>query len=191
MKVIAIGGCSGSGKSTLARALTANIPSSTAIALDSYYGSQGAAGNYDHPDALDWLLLDDHLAALTHGIPILVPIYDFAIHARTDEVQLVEPASVVIVEGILALHNYDLRQHSNLKVYVDAAPDKCLDRRIERDMAERGRSYASILEQYQNFTEPMAEEYVIPSRIFADLIVSGESPIEEAIAAITGHPALD
>jgi uridine kinase len=187
MKLIAIGGCSGAGKTTLARALTSHLADSTAIGLDSYYANRGPVANYDHPDALDWQLLDDHLDALAHGIPILVPIYDFSRHARTGGFHLVKPAAVVIVEGILALHDYDVRQHSDLKVYVDAPEGQCLDRRIERDIAQRGRTYASVIEQYESFTAPMAAEYVLPSRIFADLIVRGDRPVEEAVAAIIGH----
>jgi len=187
MKLIAIGGCSGSGKSTLARALTRHLTGSVAIALDSYYANRGPIANYDHPDALDWLLLDDQLDALRHGIPVLVPVYDFETHARTEEFELVKPSEIVIVEGILALHDFDLRQHSDLKVYVEAPGNKCLDRRIERDMADRGRTYASIVEQYRIYTEPMADEYVIPSRTFADVIVSGERPVEEAVATVIRH----
>lgn len=190
MKLIAIGGCSGSGKSTLARALTERLPNSTAIALDSYYANRGPIANYDHPDALDWVLLDDQLDALRHGIPVLVPVYDFENHARTDDFDLVRPVDIVIVEGILALHDFDLRQRADLKVYVDAGGGKCLDRRIERDMAERGRTYSSIIEQYRTYAEPMAEEFVVPSRIFADVIVDGERPVEEAVELVTRHLSL-
>ena len=95
-----------------------------------------------------------------------------------------------LTETLRSLHRIH-RQHSDLKVYVDAPGNKCLDRRIERDMAERGRTYASIIEQYRTYTQPMADEYVIPSRTFADIVVSGDRSVEEAVAEIIRHLSHD
>lgn len=187
MKLIAIGGCSGAGKSTLARALAAHLPDAATIALDSYYANRGPVANYDHPDALDWVLLVEHLDALGRGVAVSVPVYDFEVHARTDAVEVIEPAPIVIVEGILALHHDAVRRRSDMKVFVESESGRCLERRIERDIAERGRTHQSVVEQYWNYTAPMAAEYVLPSRKFADVIVSGERPVQDAVAAVAGH----
>ncbi len=159
----------------------------TALTLDSYYHAQSdrplaerAKLNYDHPDALDWLLLRQHLCACkrrsdrragTVSISTPEPLKTRRVHS----------APFVILEGILALHRAEIRDVLDLKVFVVTDPDECLRRRLERDIAERGRTRASVMEQYEATVWPMAIEYVLPSRSYADLIVSGEEPIDQGV----------
>jgi uridine kinase len=190
MRLLAIAGCSGSGKTQLAQALVEHFDAPL-IALDSYYHPQSALSleqraqvNYDHPDALDWALLESHLTALRQGASVEVPHYLFDQHTRAQHTRLVEPAPVVLVEGILALHNPQVRAIADLRVFVHTAETECLRRRLDRDIAERGRTPASVLEQYERTVRPMALEYVLPSQQHADLIVSGEQPVSEAVQTI-------
>ena len=161
------------------------------ITLDAYYHPQShlsldqrAHLNYDHPDALDWPLLASHLASLTRGEPIQEPVYLFDQHTRAQESRLIEPQPIVIVEGILALHHPDVRELLDLAVFVTTRDEECLRRRLERDIAERGRTRESVLEQYNNTVWPMAIQHVLPSREFASLVVSGEEPLDESVAAV-------
>lgn len=190
--LIAIAGASGAGKTMLAEALAARLDApSTILALDSYYHSlahlspaERAARNYDHPDALDWPLLAAHLGALLRGEPVAGPVYLFDQHTRAPHTLRIEARPYLIVEGILALHHPGIRTLASLKVFVAAAEDECLRRRLERDIAERGRTRESVLEQYRETVLPMARQFVLPSATHADLIVSGEQPIEASVAAI-------
>ena len=191
MTVIAIGGCSGSGKTELARALAARLGDCSVLALDSYYHPQAelsleerARRNYDHPDALEWELLHGHLSALLRCEPVDVPQYLFDQHTRAAEMLAVAPASVVLVEGILALYRPEIRALSDLRVFVDTAESECLRRRLDRDTVERGRTVDSVMDQYRGTVWPMALEYVLPSRKNADLIVSGEHSVAEAVETI-------
>ena len=118
------------------------------IKLDSYYVErthqpfeERAAANYDHPDAFDWQLLNDHIAALAAGAPVPVPIYDYTIHDRSGDVRMVHPAQIVVVEGILVLYEPTLRERFDLKVYIDTDADLRLIRRLHRDVTERGRTH--------------------------------------------------
>ncbi len=162
-----------------------------AITLDSYYHPQSdlplaerARLNYDHPDSLDWLLLQQHLSALASGDPIDEPVYRFDLHTRDAATRRVHPARFVILEGILALHRAEIRDLLDLKVFVVTDPEECLRRRIERDIAERGRTRESVIEQYNATVWPMAQQFVLPSQSHADSVVSGEDPIDEAVAVV-------
>jgi uridine kinase len=130
-----------------------------------------AAFNYDHPDAFDWDLLSLHLERLTAGEAVAVPIYDFTIYDRTDQVELVHPGKVVVVEGILVLWEPRLRSMLDLKVFVDTPADLRIIRRLRRDVAERGRTPESILEQYLTTVRPSHEQFIEPSKRYADVIV--------------------
>lgn len=148
------------------------------IKLDSYYVERSsepievrATANYDHPDAFDWDLLNDHLAALTAGASVEVPVYDFTIHDRSDVSEVVEPARVVVVEGILVLWEARLRERFDLKIFVDTPADLRIIRRLRRDVAERGRTIENILEQYLATVRPSHELFIEPSKRFADVIV--------------------
>lgn len=140
--------------------------------------------NFDHPEALDWPLLAAHLAALTRGEAIEEPIYLFDQHTRAALKRRVAPHPIFIVEGILALHHPSVRELLDLAVFVTTRQEECLRRRLERDIAERGRTRECVLEQYYSTVWPMAVEYVLPSRQFADLVVSGEEPLDESVAAV-------
>jgi uridine kinase len=188
--IIGVAGLSGSGKTALARKLAPSLDADV-ITLDAYYHSQSQLSlaereklNYDHPDALDWILLADHLTALALGESIEEPIYLFDQHTRAHHSRRIEPRPVMIVEGILALHNDAVRKLLDLRVFVTTRDEECLRRRLERDIAERGRTRESVIEQYRNTVWPMALQYVLPSRVHADLVVSGEEPLNESVAAV-------
>lgn len=164
---------------------------SEVITLDAYYHSQShlplearAGLNYDHPDALDWPLLTSHLAALTRGEPIEEPVYLFDQHTRASVTRRIQPQPIFIVEGILALHRPEVRRLLDITVFVTTRDEECLRRRLERDIAERGRTRESVLEQYYGTVWPMALEYVLPSSQYAGLVVSGEEPLDESVAAV-------
>jgi uridine kinase len=148
------------------------------VRLDLYYCDQSdltqaqrAAVNYDHPNAFDWALLDQHIEQLCAGHAIPVPVYDFAGYTRTSDVTWVQPAQVVLVEGILTLYEPSLRSRMDLKVFVDADPDVRFIRRLERDIAERGRTATSVISQYLTTVRPMHLQFVEPTKRYADVIV--------------------
>ena len=137
--------------------------------------------NYDHPDAFDWALLNDHLAALCAGHSVPVPVYDFANHDRSAEVRMVRPASIVVVEGILVLWEPTLRERFDLKVFIDTDADVRLIRRLQRDVRERGRTPDNIIEQYLATVRPSHEQFIEPSKRFADVIFPEGGMNEPAI----------
>jgi len=178
--LIGVGGGTGSGKTTVAERLAAMVGQRelALVKLDSYYCDRAplpfderAAINYDHPDAFDWPLLMAHLEQLLGGESAPVPVYDFASHLRTDEVAMVESGPVVVIEGILVLFEPRLRQLLDLKVYVDADPDVRFIRRLQRDVADRGRTPSSVIDQYLTTVRPMHLQFVEPSKRYADVIV--------------------
>ena len=129
------------------------------------------AFDFDHPDAFDWPLLNDHLAALAAGASVPVPLYDYVAYNRSGEAKLVHPAPIVVVEGILVLWEPTLRERFDLKVFVDTDADIRLIRRLRRDVAERGRSAESVIEQYLTTVRPAHEQFIEPSKRYADVIV--------------------
>ncbi len=148
------------------------------IRIDSYQvdhsdqtWDERVATNYDHPDAYDWRLLNDHLGRLVAGETVQAPTYDFMVHNRSDIVRVVRPAPVIIVEGILVLHEPELRERFDLKVYVDADADLRFIRRLKRDVTERGRTVEGIIEQYLTTVRPGHEQYIEPSKRRADVIL--------------------
>jgi len=158
------------------------------IRIDAYQSdhthqpmAERIAINYDHPDAYDWELLNDHLARLVAGESVLAPTYDFAVHNRSAVVQPVHPAPVIVVEGILVLWEPELRERFDLKVYVDADADVRFIRRLQRDVVERGRTVDSIVQQYLTTVRPGHQQYIEPSKRFADVIVPGGAHNEPAI----------
>jgi uridine kinase len=178
--LIGVAGGSNSGKTTIAERMAEVIGSEelSLIRLDSYYVSMHdepvevrATVNYDHPDAFDWDLLYLHLQRLTAGESVDVPIYDFTIYDRTDQHEVVFPGKVVVVEGILVLWEPRLRGMLDLKVFVDTPADLRVIRRLQRDVAERGRTQESILEQYLTTVRPSHEQFIEPSKRYADVIV--------------------
>ncbi len=178
--LIGVAGGSNSGKTTIAERLAElmNDEHLSLIRLDSYYVERTdepmevrVAANYDHPDAFDWQLLNDHLAALTAGASVDVPIYDYATHDRSDQCQVVRPSKVIVVEGILVLWEPRLRERFDLKIFVDTPADLRIIRRLKRDVAERGRTPESVLDQYLATVRPSHELFIEPSKRHADVIV--------------------
>ena len=194
--VVGIAGGSGSGKTTLSRALYDSLGASNCayIMHDSYYKDVSGLTlaererlNYDHPDQLDTALLVEHVRGLKSRQGVDIPTYDFATHSRTSTVTRLEPRPVVIVEGILIFTDPVLCELLDLKVFVDADCDVRLLRRIERDTAERGRSFQSVVEQYLTTVRPMYHKFVKQSRDNADLVVPSHSGIERAHECIVAR----
>ena len=185
--VIGIAGGSGSGKTTLANNIAAHFGERIAMLRhDDYYKKhtdlpleERAKINYDHPSAFDTELLLEHLDALKNGSPVNCPIYDYSIHDRGQDIRIVEPADVIILEGILIFENKDVLSRLDIKVFVDTDPDVRILRRIIRDVKERGRTLDSVAMQYLGTVKPMHEAFVEPSKKFADVIIpeGGNNPV--------------
>ncbi len=178
--IIGVAGGSGSGKTTVVREIVRELGPDdvTVIEHDSYYRDRSgmtpaerAAVNYDHPDALETALLVDHVRALLDGDPVAVPVYDFSSHTRTAATVEATPRGAVILEGILVLAERELRDLMDIRVFVDTDPDIRFIRRLERDVAERGRSVESVVGQYVESVRPMHLEFVEPSKRHAHLII--------------------
>jgi uridine kinase len=192
--IIGIAGGTGSGKTTVARAIYDRVGSDRIewISHDSYYRNfDGLAPeerhhiNFDHPDSLETELLVRHLDVLAKGSSVDVPVYDFTTHSRKpDQSQHVQARKVIIVEGILVLAEPDLRKRIDIKLYVDTPADLRLMRRLTRDIQTRGRSLASVIEQYMTTVRPMHEEFVEPSKRYADLIIPEGGENQVALDAI-------
>lgn len=189
--IIGIAGCSGSGKTTLARELTGQL-SATLLPLDFYYHclsdfppDERALNNFDHPDALEHSLLARHIEDLAAGRSIERPIYDFTTHTRVaGRTETVAPARALIVEGILALHYPELRALYDFGIYVNAPNTICLNRRIYRDMRERGRTEESVRAQFEATAKPMADLYVIPSAKHASITVEGTDALDWSVEQV-------
>ncbi len=191
--IIGIAGGTGSGKTTVARAIYDRVGSGRIewISHDSYYRNFDGLSheertkiNFDHPDSLETELLVRHLDVLAKGSSVDVPVYDFAGHARKQETQRVEPRRVIIVEGILVLAEAELRKRIDIKLFVDTPADIRFVRRLVRDIQSRGRSLESVVQQYLTTVRPMHEEFVEPSKRYADLIIPEGGENQVALDAI-------
>ena len=179
--VIGIAGGSGSGKSTFAARLREQFPDSVAlISCDNYYRAHDDIPleerrklNYDAPEALEFDLMVSHLKALKRGEAVDCPVYDFALHNRSDKILRIDPKPVIIVDGILILSDPALRETFDLRIYVETDADERILRRARRDMEVRGRKIDDIMTQYLTTVKPMHEQYVEPSKKHADLILNG------------------
>jgi uridine kinase len=178
--VIGVAGGSGSGKTTVVRRIVDSLGDHQVSLLehDKYYRDRGelrleerAALNYDHPDSLDTDLLVQHVKDLRDGQAVEVPIYDFARFARESGTTTVQPRRAIIVEGILIFTDAELRRLMDVKVFVDADDDTRFIRRLQRDISERGRTVASVIDQYLGTVKPMHLEFVEPSKRYADVII--------------------
>jgi uridine kinase len=178
--VIGVAGGSGSGKPTVVRRIVESLGTDqvTVLEHDRYYRDRSelrleerAAMNYDHPDALDTDLMVRHLVELREGRPVEVPVYDFARYARLAATETAQPRRTIIAEGILIFTDPALRALLDVKVFVDADDDIRFIRRLKRDVAERGRTMDSVVDQYQSTVKPMHLEFVEPSKRYADVIV--------------------
>ncbi len=178
--VIGVAGGTGSGKSTVVSKIVDSIGDGavSCIEHDFYYKDHPelsledrGALNYDHPDALETSLLVEHLDKLRGGQAIEAPQYDFSLHVRRKETQRIEPRRAIILEGILILVDEALRGAMDIKIFVDTDPDVRFIRRLQRDLAERGRTMESVIDQYQKTVRPMHLKFVEPSKRYADIII--------------------
>ncbi|MCK5823380.1 MAG: uridine kinase [Bacteroidales bacterium] len=180
MLIIGIAGGTGSGKTTVVKKIVDSLPNGEVAVLsqDSYYRDNSDMPleerqkiNFDHPKALEFGLLINHLKKLKEGISVEEPIYSYLTCTRSHETVTVFPKKIIIVEGILILTNKELRDLFDIKVFVHADPDDRLLRVIKRDTIERGRSVDVVLDRYHNSVKPMHEEFIEPSKTYADLIL--------------------
>ena len=180
MTIIGIAGGTGSGKTTVVKRIAKALPPHCAavIPLDSYYNdTTGMAPeerkqiNFDHPDAFDWKLLTEHIRMLKDGKAVEQPTYSYIESNRQKETIHVEPKPVIIIEGIMALHFKKLRDMMDLKIFVDTDDDVRLIRNIRRDVVERGRTVDMVLDRYEKILKPMHEQFIEPTKKFADLII--------------------
>jgi len=190
---IGIAGPSCSGKTSIAVRLAALLPgSSTIFGLDSYYIdlshmplSERRKFNFDRPDALEGQLLAEHLLALSRGETIQRPIFDFPTHTRArDRFDEIRPGDFLIVEGLFTFHWPEVRNVFDLRAFVAAADPVCFERRKARVVAERGYNLDFVLSQYTTNVRPGSDQFILPTREFADLVVGGEQPIEESARQI-------
>ncbi len=180
MLIIGIGGGTGSGKTTVVDQIVSDLPEGqvTVISQDSYYKDLSSLSmeerkkvNFDHPNAIDFPLLCQHLKELKEGRSILQPVYSFVAHNRTEETVLTTPTNVMVVEGILILTDPAIRNLFDIKVFVHADSDERLIRRLKRDIAERGRDLDEVLNRYQTTLKPMHQQFIEPTKEFADIII--------------------
>jgi uridine kinase len=194
--IIGIAGPSCSGKSVLARRLIEHLDakSPVVLSLDSYYHDLSHLAphdrekhNFDVPEALDSELLRNHLHEMTQGHLIEIPAYDFVTHTRLEESIPVKPGDLIIIEGLFVLYWKKIRSLLDLGVFVMVDDQLGLARRLERDMRERGRTRESVLGQYATTVRPMNEQYILPTRDFADKVVNGENPVDQSAKAIAAY----
>ncbi len=193
--IIGICGGTGSGKTTVARRILENVSDEQVIFLqqDSYYRNLGDMPvelrhriNFDHPDALDNDLFINHVKALRAGEPVEIPVYDFSTHSRKNVTIHIEPKPILILEGILIFVDAALRELMNIKIFVDTADDLRFIRRLQRDVQDRGRTVESVIKQYLDTVRPMHEQFVEPSKRFADVVIPEGGYNEVGIDLISG-----
>lgn len=184
MLIIGIAGGTGSGKTTVVNQIMRELPENEVgiISQDSYYKAndhlsmdERALINFDHPRAIDFELLVEHLKDLKDEKSINQPVYSFVHHNRTDDYILTHPRKVMIVEGILILTNPQLRELCDIKIFVHADSDERLIRRLKRDIADRGRDMEEVLSRYQTTLKPMHEQFIEPTKAFADIIIPNDN----------------
>lgn len=177
--VIGIAGGTGSGKTTVTRKIKEYFGDDVSVIYhDNYYKrhddmtyEERTQLNYDHPDAFDTEMMAEDLRRLRAGEAVRCPVYDYSIHNRTDETVEILPTKVVIAEGILIFHDPALREQMDIKIFVDTDADTRILRRIRRDVRKRGRTLESVISQYMTTVKPMHEQYVQPSRKYADIVM--------------------
>ena len=193
MLIIGIAGGTGSGKTTVVHQIMNELPHTEVgiIAQDSYYKESSnpsyeerAKTNFDHPRAIDFELLVEHLKALKAGNTINQPVYSFANHNRTNDTIVTHPRKVMIVEGILILSHPELRDLFDIKIFVHADSDERLIRRLKRDIAERGRDMEEVLTRYQTTLKPMHQQFIESTKAFADIIIPNDKYNSVAIDVV-------
>lgn len=196
MIIIGIAGGTGSGKTTVVRKIVESLPkdSVAVIPQDSYYNDQSdmrleerKKTNFDHPDAFDWTLFGQQIAELRHGRAIEQPTYSYLVCTRLPETIHVEPKDVIIVEGIMSLYDKGLRDLMDLKVFVETSPDERLLRVITRDTVERGHPLEMLIDKYRNVLKPMHDQFIEPTKQFADIIVPNGGTNQKAIDILTTY----
>lgn len=194
MYIIGIAGGTASGKTSVVRKIYESLPCERValIPQDSYYNDNTGLPmeerhkiNFDHPDAFDWLLLSKHIAMLREGKSIEQPTYSYLTCTRQPQTIHIEPREVIIIEGILALCDKNLRNMMDLKIFVDADPDERLIRVIQRDVVERGRTAQAVMERYTHVLKPMHQQFIEPCKRYADLIVPEGGNNQVAIDILT------
>ncbi len=193
MLIIGVAGGSGSGKTTFAKKLSdMTNKRASLIHLDSYYLPVlpqsvylNGRPNYDHPEAFDWDLIIEHIDLLKNGNAIEMPNYDYKTNRRMQESTLIQPSSVIIIEGIFSLFNPEIRKLLDIKCYMHVDSDIRFTRRLHRDLYERGRTVESISEQYYETVRPMHIEFLEPQRRYADIIVGENNDVAVSILTAT------
>ena len=178
--LIGIGGGTGSGKTAVSENILNGFDEDEIgiIAQDSYYkdlsdkpSKERAKTNFDHPEAIDFDLLTEHLKNLVNGEPVEIPVYDFSTHTRARETNRLDPRPTIVLEGIMVLTNERLRELMDIKIYVETDADVRFIRRLQRDIKERDRTVEDVIEQYMNTVRPMHEEFVEITKKYADIIL--------------------
>lgn len=196
MLVIGVAGGTGSGKTTVVRKIQQQFPKGEVNVLshDSYYYDnkhlsleERRKKNFDHPDAIEFDLMTDHVKKLKNGFSIKEPVYSFITCTRNEETRLINPREVLIIEGILCLINKELRDLMDIKVFVDCDSDLRLSRVIQRDMEERGRNVNEVLQRYEKTVRPSHLQFIEPTKRFADIIIPQGGKNQIAIQILTNH----
>lgn len=191
--VIGIAGGTGSGKTTVVKKIADALPPHyvAVVPLDSYYNDTSEmtdeerhAINFDHPDAFDWKLLTKHVNDLRNGVAIEQPTYSYLLCNRLKETIHVEPKPVIIIEGIMTLLKKKLRDIMDLKIFVDTDPDERLIRNIQRDTIDRGRTVSMVVDRYLEVLKPMHEQFIEPTKRYADLIIPQGGENEKGIGIL-------
>lgn len=194
--IIGIAGGTGSGKSTVVRKIVEALPPHhvAVVPLDSYYNDttgmteeERHAINFDHPDAFDWKLLIKQVNDLRNGLTIEQPTYSYILCNRLSETITVEPKPVIIIEGIMTLLNKKLREMMDLKIFVDCDPDERLIRNIQRDTIDRGRTVTMVMERYIEVLKPMHEQFIEPTKRYADVIIPQGGENEKGIGIVCAY----
>ena len=181
--LVLVGGGTASGKTYVINEVCKHIGTDNVchLSIDDYYKDQSnipleerRKQNYDHPKAFDWKLINSQLLDLKNNKSILKPTYDYTIHTRSEITELVEPKKLIIVEGIMALVNKNVRSLADLTIFINATRERRLLRRLSRDQVERKRTFDSIVEQYFTTVQPMYEEIIGPSSYYADILVNND-----------------
>ena len=180
MKIIGVAGGTGSGKTTVVKKIVEALPPHyvAVVPLDSYYNdtsdmtdAERKAINFDHPDAFDWELLNKHVRQLKAGEAVEQPTYSYILSNRLPETVHVEPKPVILIEGIMTLVNKELRDMMDIRIFVDTDSDERLIRNIQRDVVERGRTGDMVIDRYLEVLKPMHEQFIEPSKKYADIII--------------------
>ena len=194
--IIGIAGGTGSGKTTVVKKIVEALPPHyvAVVPLDSYYNDttgmtpeERSNINFDHPDAFDWKLLIKHVNELSNGRAVEQPTYSYIISNRLPETIHVEPKPVIIIEGIMTLINKRLRDMMDLKIFVDCDPDERLIRNIQRDTIDRGRTVSMVVDRYLKVLKPMHEQFIDPTKRFADVIIPQGGENIKGIGMLTNY----